>query len=483
MYSGLKTGTGPDKSFSELVAAAKNGDTRAISNINTLVEEIKDNNGNPTGKYRAKASLTSAVDSALTGILSDTDGTYANSTMVSSIGEQVASLSTSVNDLDTRVGAIASNGNLTGEFVTTVTYNEAVSALRAADTANGDAIGEIQTKVSTLEGGPQVTNSIAAKVNSAISTFEQQVNNGQACTTLVNKVNTDSNNLSALVSKITNDSSSLSLATKINNMAAGVVSQSSFNDAVAALQAADTENGDAIGEIKTKVTTLEGGPQVTNSVAAKVKDAISTFEQQVTGETASTTAVNKLGPALSGLVSKVTGDSSSADIVSKINNMSAGLITTANLDSAVAGLVAENASSTLKSSIYSKIDAAKDDARSGMVANSTAGAAAIFAKANAQGSQIQLSADKIEFAGSANFKNAVKAVNLEIENNLTVGDVEHTVTEMLNTGDAAFRGNVYANSLTAGDVTGLHIVTSGNELQFINGNKTVGRFVIDGDGL
>ena len=395
MYSGLTTEAGDDKTFTQLVAAAQGVDHSAISNITNLVEKVENEDG--TFSYRAKSALTSAVDNALSGFISNTSSDYASAQFFAELNSDIAGLKASTGDASALEG-----------IVTKDSFASELKAVASKDWAETTMATKLRVPKTYSNGAPM---------------YDTQGN---------------------------------------------II----YEDVA-----------DVLGAMRTTIDVLDGGPQVTNSVDARVNDAISTFEQQVTGEAASTTAVNKLGPALSGLVSKVTGDTSQADIVSKINGMSAGLITTANLDSAVAGLVAENANSSLKSSIYSKIDAAKDEARSGMVANSTAGAAAIFAKANAQGSEIQLSADKINFTGSANFENAVKAVDLEIENTLTVGDVEDKVTEILESGDAAFSGDVYASSLTAGDTTDLHIVTSANQLQFVNGDTVVGRFVVDGYGL
>lgn len=50
-------------------------------------------------------------------------------------------------------------------------------------------------------------------------------------------------------------------------------------------------------------------------------------------------------------------------------------------------------------------------------------------------------------------------------------------------GNASFSGDINASSFTAGQSNNLHIVTTNNSLQFMRGNTTVGRFVIEGQGL
>ena len=98
-----------------------------------------------------------------------------------------------------------------------------------------DAIGSIQTRVSSIDGVENVTNTIDARVSSALSTFEQNVNDGTACTTLVNRVNSDNEVLSGLVSKVTGDTSSNTMLSKVNGMTAGVVTTANLETAVAGL--------------------------------------------------------------------------------------------------------------------------------------------------------------------------------------------------------------------------------------------------------
>ena len=76
MYSGRTTEAGDDKTFTELVAAAQDGDHSAISNITNLVEKVENEDG--TFSYRAKSALTSAVDNALSGFISNTSSDYAS---------------------------------------------------------------------------------------------------------------------------------------------------------------------------------------------------------------------------------------------------------------------------------------------------------------------------------------------------------------------------------------------------------------------
>ena len=278
MYSGLTTKAGEAGTFNDLVSAASSGDHSAISNILSLVEKIPvqkvdpqsgepledehgnpiyetDSNGNiiyqtnPDGsyKYKAKASLTSAVDDALSGLITSTTSDKAGAELISSLDDQVAALSLLVGDGESSLEGIVTTKNFASELKAVAAEDWAETALTSKLRVpkydeNGDPVYD--------EHGDPVYEEIA----------------------------------------------------------------------------------DAIGSIQTRVSNIDGIENVTNTIDGRVGDALSTFEQQVTGQTASTTAVNKLGPALAGLVSKVTGDTSNASIVSKINGMSAGVVTTANLE-------------------------------------------------------------------------------------------------------------------------------------------------------
>jgi hypothetical protein len=142
---------------------------------------------------------------------------------------------------------------------------------------------------------------------------------------------------------------------------------------------------------------------------------------------------------IAAIATKVTGDTSQSTVAAKLNGMTASLVTTANLDSAMTGLSAQ-AKNTVGDAI----------------------AATIFAKANEQGSTITLDADQINLQGQTNFENAVG--NWITTKGLKVSDVDGEIKTVLEDGNATFSGDVIAKSLTAGPNSGMHIVTTGDEI-------------------
>jgi hypothetical protein len=158
--------------------------------------------------------------------------------------------------------------------------------LEAADTQNSNAIGQVQTQVTRLDGGPEVANSVAAKVDSAISTFEQKVNKGQACTVLVNKVDATSENLVALTEYIDPDQAYATIGAKIAASEAGVITKVKDNLATAGILS-------------------KNGNNYTSAVYTK------------------TETNNAIHSATSGLMA--ANDFTSASVVAKVNNAGSGI--------------------------------------------------------------------------------------------------------------------------------------------------------------
>lgn len=520
LYSGLKTGTNPDLTYAQLVAASKTGDTSAISNIDALVEEIIDGQGRPTGKYRATSNMTSAVDNAISGILNSTTGDYANSTMISRLDGNIGALDVRVGKTESDIQGIASNSSLTAKFLAKTDFNTAKATLEAADTANSNAIGQVQTQVNVLNGGPEVTNSVAAKVNSSLATFEQNVNNGTACTTLINRVTTAENrvttaegnindldgDLSDLQDDVNNNSTAIAgLDVRVSgteqsilniasndNLTAKFLAKTDFNTAKAVLEAADTANSNAIGQVQTEVETLNGGPEVTTSIASRVNSAISTFEQNVNNGTACTVLVNRVNTtasdvndvkgdltdtntALTALATYVDKDQAYATLTAKLNDMQAGVVTDVKDDLATAGILSKSGSS-YQANVFTKvetnstIDTKVSTATSGLMAASDFNSASVVAKVNEAGSSVNINADKINLVGQTSFNNAIG--EMISARTLKLSDVDGQVKAVLSGGNASFVGNVTARQFLAGDPNALNITMTDKAISFNYGNDT-----------
>lgn len=205
MYSGLHSGASADMSYAEIIAAGKNGASSAISDLRTSIETTSD------GKYVAQSSLTSSVDSAISGIVNDVSGKYANTSVFSQIdtnsdniaaintfigpdvaqstlgaklnGAEAGAVATVKNDLATMHILSKSGNNYTADVYTKSQTNDAINSATASMATTDDlqrSMGLVYTKTEAdsrtnqliSEAGLVSENeftaaSVVAKVNNA----------------------------------------------------------------------------------------------------------------------------------------------------------------------------------------------------------------------------------------------------------------------------------------------------------------------------
>lgn len=195
MYSGLKSGSGADKTYAEIVAAGKNGLSSAISDLRTSVDSLG-------STYVAQSSLTSSVDSAISGIINAASGTYANTSMFSKIdtnSDDIAAIATKVTG-DTSQSTVAAKLNgMTASLVTTANLDSSIAALsaQAKDTVGNAIAATIFAKAN--EQGSNITLN-ADKIYLAGQTWAQYINALGITARNVNVTNEDGN----VVAKIDN---------------------------------------------------------------------------------------------------------------------------------------------------------------------------------------------------------------------------------------------------------------------------------------
>lgn len=197
-------------SYAEIIAAGKNGANSAISDLRTSIEAISD------GKYVAQSSLTSSVDSAISGIINDVTGKYANTSVFSQIdansdniatintfigpdvaqstlaaklnGAEAGAVATVKNDLATMHILSKSGNNYTADVYTKSQTNDAINSATASMATTDDlqrSMGLVYTKTEAdnrtnqliSEAGLVSENeftaaSIIAKVNGASSSVK-----------------------------------------------------------------------------------------------------------------------------------------------------------------------------------------------------------------------------------------------------------------------------------------------------------------------
>lgn len=226
-----------------------------------------------------------------------------------------------------------------------------------------------------------------------------------------------------------------------------------------------SDNGSTISQAVSNINALVERDQNDNLVAksameSMVDSAITGIINTATSSQAGTTIfskVNQNSDDIAAITTKITGDTSSASVATKLGDMTAGLVTTATLDSAAASLISGSANTSLKSAVMTKVSDGITSAQ--LVAASDYNAASIVAMVNASNdSSIKLSADKITLDGQT-VANSISAANITLS------------------------GRVEANNFQAGPSNQLNIKTSGDKIQFCDGNTAKAWFELSGSGF
>lgn len=321
--------------------------------------------------------------------------------------------------------------------------------------------GSIVTKWSTIR---QSINNITSQVNSISDGIDGHVNSLQS--QITQEVNDRNEAITTISNTYANSVEDVNgIKEVIEWMYSGLTSSASEDLSYAEIVAAG-KNGmnSAISDLRAEVESIGDTYVAKSSLTSSVNDSLTGIINEATGTSAGTTIFSKINTNssdLAAIATKITGDTSQASVSAKLNGMTASLVTTANVDQAIAGLSAQGKNNV---------------------------AATIFAQANENGSTITLDADQINLEGQTTFDTAIgNKIDARIANAnvITQSNLEGEVEAILEGGNATFDGDVIANTLTAGDteVTGLNIHTTGNEIQFRQGDEKKAYFVANGGGL
>lgn len=166
-----------------------------------------------------------------------------------------------------------------------LTLNDIVSA---ASDNNHNGISQLRTRVTAIENGYVAEADLAAKVDQAIAGLHSEAGSNYAKTLIFNKINQNTDDISAIVSTITNDQSSASLSTKLGSLQGGVVTTTGLDQAITSLLA-DSNSGFHSG-ISTYVTQNSAGFDLIaalggesgDTVSAAIMGAINNDQSQIT---------------------------------------------------------------------------------------------------------------------------------------------------------------------------------------------------------
>lgn len=318
----------------------------------------------------------------------------------------------------TNTAAAIRNEVRNGELYTSEGWDPKVNAYLKTvglwDYGTGDT--QHVTKWSTLR---QSVSDVSSEVN-RVETKADGYNN-----TLQSKINQEVTDRGEAITNLGNTYARITDVDGVKDviewMYSGLKSSSSANKTYAEIVASG-KNGlsSAISDLRTSVDSLGSTYVAQSSLTSSVDNAISGIINAASGTYANTSVFSKIdenSDNIAAIATKVTGDSSQSTVAAKLNGMTASLVTTANLDSSIAALSAQ----------------AKDT-----VGNAIA--ATIFAKANEQGSNITLNADKIYLAGQT-WAQYINALGITA-NQLRVTDGNGVIiSELRSNGTAQFMNN------------------------------------------
>lgn len=372
LYSGLKSQTSPNYgTFASLYAAGSNNINNAISEIRAEVTKLQN------GEYLATSSVESAVDGAIAGLYNKVTNTHASASVFSKIKNNstaIAGLQTSVEELQDSIDGIntilSSTANLTAALgdanstlVLKTTYDGDLADLNAGISRNATAIANLTASIDDQLAG------LLLDVDTKIGTATAQLVTQDQATSLRSGI------LSQVDSKIGVATAQMATTSDVNNLSAGILA----------------EVDDRIGTASTELL-------------AAMENADAGVLTQVD---------TKIGTATAQLVSRGELTDASAGVLAEVDT---------RIGSAVAQLASQNDLTNLSSAVTTEIDNKIGTATASMVAKSAEGAAYIIGKVNENGSELTLSADRIDV--TADFvdlmSSRVVAKQLSVSNGNTI---------------------------------------------------------------
>jgi len=173
MNSQLEQGASSDKTWNELVSAAKAGEEiRGIADVYTRVTALE--NG-----LLSEAGFNAKVDNAISGIKASTTGEYTSTQIFSRIKQNednIAALYTKATGQQVEAGAGVDFAGWTGGFITTANAAEALAGLVSASADNAFKAG-IETIVgSAAIGGNASFSAMATADDNAAATIIGLIN-------------------------------------------------------------------------------------------------------------------------------------------------------------------------------------------------------------------------------------------------------------------------------------------------------------------
>lgn len=397
MYSALKNQTTPTKTFNEIVSAGQNDLSSAVSEIRTCIDTVNN-------QLVSEVNFETKVNNTISGLYSKATAGESSTSIFSQLKrnkEDIASIITSVTG-DTSSASISTKF---ANWKSGLVFNSKEGLSRAGIVTTSDLADTVH--------GPLSGYVAQATFDEAKAQLETKVGNALTIESFITELNKTE---SSLVSALNNHYSGYLTKADLESSSSALWSSTSFktniSSAVDLSSKADaatvTDIGDRLDTAESNITTINNSIETFNTTANNASSK---------ADTASDLA-NSLQSLITGLRTDV--DTNTSNI--------AGCLTKTGLSEAVAALI-----SATEDNIFSGFitESNLKESISSMMAKNNDFIASIVTKVNESGSEIKLSADKIDLVGTT-FINELIADNAFIN--------------YLASGDANISGNITATS-------------------------------------
>lgn len=397
MYSALKNQTTPTKTFNEIVSAGQSDLSSAVSEIRTCIETVND-------QLVSEANFETKVNNTISGLYSRATAEAASTSIFSQLKQNTDDIATIV----TSITEDSSSASISTKFETWksgLVFNSKEGLSRAGIVTTSD--------LSDTVHGPLSGYVAQATFDEAKTQLETKVGNALTIESFITELNKTE---SSLVSALNNHYSGYLTKADLESSSSALWSSTSFktniSSAVDLSSKADaatvTDIGDRLDTAESKITTINNSIETFNTTANNASSK---------ADTASDLA-NSLQSLITGLRTDVDTNTSNIALC----------VTRTGLSEAVAALIAATEDNIFSGFIT---ESNLKESISAMMAKNNDFIASIITKVNESGSEIKLSADKIDLVGTT-FINKLIADNAFIN--------------YLSSGDANIAGNITATS-------------------------------------
>lgn len=210
------------------------GDEDVEAYLQTIGFWTTDSHGNTVTQWSKISQDVQSIQSTVNSLTAASSGDYQalQSSIEQYVDNEVGAAVTNIGNTYVKISDIDDviewmYSGLKSSASSNMSYASLIAAGRNNTLPQTNAISEIGARVTTIEGNLASSSWIESKVDSAIAGLKNSVTSNSAKTEIFNKIDQNSTDIAGIVTSITGDTSSASIATKIGNWKAGLITTSS----------------------------------------------------------------------------------------------------------------------------------------------------------------------------------------------------------------------------------------------------------------